>query len=162
MNKRLLLPYVAILFCFFVANLYSQDTNLILKFKDGTTSQAKIQTIKNLTFPNGKTMLLLRNGTGTLFSNSEIQRLYFETTIDDVPLVNEAANMLVYPNPTTGIVSFRGFDGESLAVRFYNLSGMLVFSASISSLVHSVNIDFLPKGIYLVNVNGQQSKLIKL
>ncbi|MFT3751662.1 MAG: T9SS type A sorting domain-containing protein [Paludibacter sp.] len=162
MRNRIRITGLVLLLCICLANLQAQDSNLLLKFKNGTTSQIKIKTIKNLTFATGMTRLMLIDGSNAVYASADIQSLYFETLVNDVPDVSKVFDMFVYPNPTNGVISFKGLGEDPVAVRIYNMSGVLMFSARINSSVQSVNIGFLPRGIYLVNMNGQLSKLIKL
>ena len=77
----------------------------------------KIKTIKNFSFATGMTRFMLTDGSNAVYASADIQSLHFETLVDDVPAVNEGLNMFVYPNPTKGIISFKGLGEEPVAVQ---------------------------------------------
>jgi hypothetical protein len=162
MGDRIRILGLVLFFCFFMTNIQSQENKLLIRLKNGSSQQLGLKTIKNISFSLTNMLVWQTDWTHISYPNSTIQSMCFMTIVDDVPAVNENPYSFVYPNPTKGIINFRGLDDKSIALKLYNMNGMLVFNAKINSSVQSVNIDFLPRGIYLINVNGQQSKLIKL
>jgi len=165
MRRRLQMSGLILLLCLSLSTIQAENNKLLIKFKDGSDFLIGIKSVKNFAFLGGLTILSLNDTAFVLkyvFSKQNMQGMYFQTVIDNVPTVNETANAFIYPNPTKGIIYFKGLSSEPVAIRLYNMSGVQVFSARVSSSVQSVNIDFLPRGIYLVNANGQLSKLIKL
>lgn len=76
--------------------------------------------------------------------------------------------ILIYPNPTSGTISiYSGQQVEDLNVLFYNSLGILVLNHKIKSTTHlseTLNLDYLPKGVYLLKITGnntmEQQKLV--
>lgn len=162
MSNRTRIFGLVLFLCFFMINIQSQDNKLLIRFKDGSSQQIGLKTIKNVSFPSTNMRVSQTDRTYLLYSNSSVQSMCFVTIVDDIPAVSQIPSGFVYPNPTKGIINFTGLSDKFVALKLYNIDGMQVFCAKINSSVQSVNIDFLPRGIYLINVNGQQSKLIKL
>ncbi len=74
-------------------------------------------------------------------------------------------DLTMYPNPTTGLVSFRIEDEELLnsneTVRVYDLSGRLLQSCHLTSETMTVNLSDYSSGLYLIKVGQYLGKIIK-
>lgn len=70
----------------------------------------------------------------------------------------------IYPNPATEEVTILSKGGNVKNVTIYDITGRLVYTESSNVTTLSVNVNNLPKGVYLINVeteNGQNvEKLI--
>lgn len=64
----------------------------------------------------------------------------------------------IYPNPASDIVYITGLNTIS-EVNIYHIDGKLIKSCKTQ---HEVNISTLSKGIYVIEINGNRQKLIKL
>lgn len=69
----------------------------------------------------------------------------------------------VYPNPATDVINVSLKDGNAQSIEIVNLAGQSVYSAKA---VNSVNVSFLPAGVYVVRVkdnNGttHMNKIVK-
>lgn len=79
---------------------------------------------------------------------------------------NEAANLNVHPNPTTGMVTISGsFNSGDGVCNVYNMMGSLVFSKNINlNGETTMNLSSLPQGAYLIEIydskNVYRSKII--
>ncbi len=88
------------------------------------------------------------------------------TGVSELPLAK--SKILIYPNPTSGLISiYSAQKVEDLAVSFFNSQGTLVYSHKIKSTSHlseTLNLGNLAKGVYLVKITGnntiEQQKLI--
>jgi hypothetical protein len=70
-----------------------------------------------------------------------------------------AAVLSLYPNPTTdGFYINAGY--ESVALSVCDLSGSLLLTQQVAGKSY-INVSSLPKGVYMVKVNGQVGKLVK-
>jgi len=139
----------------------SQERNLVIKFKDGNVSTLTISNVKKIAFVSSMMNINVFDGTNAVYANSDIQKMYFENTTE-VPSINDNRNVFVYPNPTKGLIYFKGLPEETVAVRMFNVNGVQVFSGRVNASVQSLDISFLPRGIYIINLNNQIAKLIKL
>ncbi|WP_291120270.1 T9SS type A sorting domain-containing protein [Empedobacter sp. UBA7248] len=69
--------------------------------------------------------------------------------------VDTQSKVLVYPNPTNGIIHINATKINS--VQLYDLTGKLIKESNKNIL----DITSLPKGIYIINVDGNSSRIIK-
>jgi hypothetical protein len=75
--------------------------------------------------------------------------------------IEEAANketVAIYPNPATDFVVFKSEDFAMTSVEFYNISGELVSKEIINSWEFSFNVSNFAKGLYFVNIRGDENK----
>lgn len=70
----------------------------------------------------------------------------------------------IYPNPTNGIFTIQSFFENSITAKIYNVLGKQVLkSLSINSGMNTIDMTYLPKGIYLLKVNDlEETKTIKI
>jgi len=81
-------------------------------------------------------------------------------------LTTPTFNYLLYPNPTNGIVylDLLKNDDSIQQVNFYNMMGKLILSQSpngISSNQISFNLSDQPKGLYMVELIGENTRSVK-
>lgn len=79
-----------------------------------------------------------------------------------------SAQASIFPNPTHGVVNIKLNNNDTLqSVAVYNLAGQQVMSANyeVKSAEHTLNLQQLPAGVYMVKLNGASGtynqKLIK-
>lgn len=70
----------------------------------------------------------------------------------EVPEVKSKNQLVVYPNPSSGIFHIKGNASEKLEVNVYNISGQKILSQTI--IANTLDLSSLPDGIYCVNVIG--------
>jgi len=161
MNKRIQLLGLILLLSACLVTVKSQERNLVVKFKNGTSNALSVRNIKKINFAASMMNINVFEGTNSVYASSDIQKLYFESATG-VQSVHDDGNMFLYPNPTKGLAYFKGLTEELVTVRLFNTSGVQVFAGKINSSVQSLDISFLPRGIYLINMNNQLAKLMKL
>jgi hypothetical protein len=71
----------------------------------------------------------------------------------------ENADVLVYPNPFSGMVTIIGAEGTTLTI--YNSMGQLICNTKIKESKTLVDLNKEPMGIYFVRVNSVVRKIIK-
>lgn len=161
MKKRIQFLGLILLLSACLVTVRSQESNLVVKFKNGTSNTLRVKNIKKINFTASMMNINVFEGTNSVYASSDIQSMSFESATG-VPSVHDNGNMFVYPNPTSGLIHFKGLTEESVTVRLFNTSGVQVFAGKINSSVQCLDISFLPRGIYLINMNNQLAKLIKL
>ena len=115
-----------------VNKIMFDDTNMIVKFNDGTSANIPIATIRSL---------IIDKSTGlkkTIYSS-----------------------VYVYPNPASTFIQFKNLDESYQTVQVLSLDGRVLLQKSICSTDNIVDIHSLRKGIYLIKINGAAVKLIK-
>lgn len=74
--------------------------------------------------------------------------------------VEEQNNISVYPNPTDGRIFIKKNGNEEISLVVYDLLGELVFQ-TISVNSSSVDLSYLPNGIYFMNIRGDKQTITK-
>lgn len=75
-----------------------------------------------------------------------------------------ANEMILYPNPTSGMVSIRSESGDGIRnIKIYSLAGSLVHVEDIPGLVseHTLNLEFLKNGIYMVRATTENGVITR-
>ena len=84
--------------------------------------------------------------------------LIFNTT--GIATTNAGTSFSVFPNPGNGIVTLKS-EKELGLVTIYNSLGEAVFSETINTRSHPINLANQPAGIYVVQAQGRFTKLVK-
>ena len=71
----------------------------------------------------------------------------------------DSNDVLIYPNPTTGIV-FINADSKILNVQLFSDSGMLIMS--LNENLNQLSLDFLPTGKYNVKILTEKAEFNKV
>jgi len=71
----------------------------------------------------------------------------------------ELGNIRVFPTITRDMLNISGAEGAE--VRVLNLQGQLIYRTMLTSDVETLNVNDLPQGTYLLNVNGNVFRFIK-
>lgn len=129
----------------FVYGTTANPTLLNSKIEVGTGVGSFTQTISDLT-PNTKYYVrsYATNSAGTVYGNE----LIFTTLSTGIP-TQEASEVTIYPNPTTGIVYFKNIDPKA-KIEIYNLNGALVKRVEMKN--NQINIKDLTTGTYIIKI----------
>jgi hypothetical protein len=87
---------------------------------------------------------------------------YFENEKYVLSVANiETERFTMYPNPTTNVLHFEGFEAENIDVEIYDILGKKVLYSSIASN-RPLDVSHLNVGMYVIKIdNGFISKFIK-
>lgn len=163
MNQKLIL-FIFIL----LAGMNTSEAdaqNLVIKTNDGKETARPLATLKNLTFPNGNLLLTYASGSTDSYSLTTINKLFFGeaiTGINDNQQSGTAEKMSVYPNPANDIINIRNAPEGISTVKIYRMEGVMVLNEELSTGSLSIDVSKLAKGFYLLTLNGQAFKFIKL
>lgn len=141
-----------------------QAQSLYIKTKDGVVATKSLETLKKFTFSNNNLLINYLNGPVETYSLTNISKLSFKsavTGVDELSL-NGTAAMKVYPNPVNDIIYIQNAPETSYTVSIYRINGALVLSTKLSSGSKSIDVGYLPSGLYLLNVYGLTFKFVKL
>lgn len=111
-----------------------------------------------ISFPNDEILVITQNGTDIQIPISEIRKITFDEVLATAE--NEAKNIGIFPNPTNNSFTISGINGFQ-QMNIYSFDGKLV-KYEIIDCGQSIDISELPQGLYYVNINKQNFKLIKL
>lgn len=68
----------------------------------------------------------------------------------------------IYPNPTTGMVTVSNLESfNNPSIKVVNLLGSVVYSSAISTSEHSINLDHLSNGVYLLSIEDDHNRIVK-
>ena len=143
----------------FHANAQGTNVNLIVTTIDGSEQTFQLDEESQLYFQNGE-ILVIEDGTDNTvtFELSNIRKLVC-SEVTGTSEDNES-QLQILPNPTRNHFIIRNLTATCPA-RMYSLDGRLVkaFQASEGSMV---DMSELSQGMYLLHINGQTLKLMKL
>jgi hypothetical protein len=149
-----------------VANFLKVNAQgLVITSKDGTERNIQLESIQNLAFANGNLMVRYTAGSTEAINLTTIRKLYFNplsTGISEPAIGYNSAKISVYPNPAGNYINFQNIQDNEVTVIIYRTDGSIALQAQISSTGKSIDISQLKYGIYLVRINNQVLKLIKL
>lgn len=78
---------------------------------------------------------------------------------------NMKKNLIVFPNPTIDIATIDCAEKQNVKMQIYNVVGDCVLQRKLSSGTNEIDVSFLSKGIYVIQLTGAdgtfQQKLIK-
>lgn len=68
----------------------------------------------------------------------------------------------IYPNPTSGLVTVSNLDKfENPNIKVVNLLGSIVYSNTVSTNEHNINLDDLSNGVYLISIEDDNNRVVK-
>ncbi|MBO4499616.1 MAG: T9SS type A sorting domain-containing protein [Bacteroidaceae bacterium] len=138
-----------------IQNLSAQS--VIINETEGSKIELSIDSLRSITFKDGKMVATYDNGAETSYLMSEIGRLDFDSTTD-VNMVSAMEGKLTY-SPASGIMVIANSQDKTLCI--YTLGGTAVLSQKISSPIETIDVSGLEKGIYLLKLDGKTIKIIR-
>ena len=158
MKTHILLLFLLISFL----QVHAQDTYLNVVSTDGTESQVSLTDIRNLTFSNADNFYVnLLTGVSDSFQYTSVRKLVFTTTSGLHEEVDAKNLISIYPNPAKSFINLKNLDGKEMNVVIYSVAGIQVANLKNVSEGQSIDVSFLPNGVYFVKVNNQTFKLLK-
>ena len=139
--------------------------NLVLKSKTGTEQIKKLSSLKLITFSNNNLLINYSSIPSETYHLSTISKLYFNSlstgTENKLPVENNLI-LSIYPNPATNVIYLQNAPDEISIVAIYRMDGTMALQTQISKENKCIQIGNLSKGLYLLKVNNQAFKFIKL
>ena len=155
--KKILL---LLLFTGFLVYGKAQNVTLVVTTTDGTEYSYQVTNEGQLLFENNGDLLTILDGTGTTatFQLAEVRKL----VCTEITGVNENAtsDLLLIPNPTRDHFLISNLQ-KSCEAHIYALDGRLVKSFMATEGM-TVDISGLTHGMYLLHIDGQTLKMMKL
>lgn len=138
---------------------------LVLKMQDGTKQNLNLSHIQKLTFKGGYMKVSYKNGTTDSVSLSNITRFTFDNTSPNISGNNLEwifPSKGVFPNPAQDVLYVNAAITKKTNVYIYRTDGSMALTTMISSDGEAINISSLNKGLYLLIVNNEAFKFLKL
>lgn len=163
---KLILKKVALLAALVVGIAFpmaAQSTyvHLVITLNDGTEETYDMLNTSYMYFDNGEKLVItetIDGMTAVTYPLADIRKI----TCQEVEGTEENTdlNIAVFPNPTHDKVTFRNVRGKQ-TVKIYALDGRLMKSFQVTDS-QTVDISMLPQGLYLVNIDYNTFKMMKL
>jgi hypothetical protein len=103
------------------------------------------------TYQNGNnTQILTQEWKGAVWENAS--RITYTFPVTSILQLETPGNdyLVVYPNPSSGLVNIKGNSAENSDISIYNIEGQLVKTILKGSALSGIDLHFLNNGIYLV------------
>lgn len=146
-----------------LSNLNAQS--LVLKAVDGTENAKQLAILKKISFSNSNLLVDYKNGSTDTYSLSNVRKVYFKsaTTATEIPILSEnTAKLTVYPNPVRDVLYLQNAPEGNFTAYIYRMDVVLMTAIEVSAGSKSINVAHLSGGLYLLKINNQTCKFIKL
>ncbi len=77
---------------------------------------------------------------------------------ENVEATGSLDKIILYPNPTTGLLTWSGTNGQTVLLRLYNNTGQLQLEQILTRTM--VQIGYLPEGLYQIQLLDAKNKLV--
>ena len=134
------------------------EIHAVITNSDGSEQLYELDENDRISFQNDEILVITQNGTDIQIPISSIRKVTFDEVLATAE--NEAENTGISPNPTSNSFTISGINGFQ-QMNIYSIDGKLV-KCEIIDCGQSIDISELPQGLYYVNINKQNFKLIKL
>jgi len=158
MNTKLIFPTLILIF-FSVMFGTAQTTTVEVHLQGGGSQSYEMGSTGKLYFQND--YLYIDDGLNTPYSIqvSNIAKMLFsyDASIEDI----ETTTCKVYPNPVSSFLKISSSDTDVNDYQLYTIDGRTLMAGRCQN-DETINVGSLPKGLYLLKVNGQTFKITKL
>lgn len=145
------------LFLAFVCSMQMMALNLVVEKRSGAETAQDLAVIGKWVYEGDNLVLLDKEGNRLATERlSDIKKITFAVSGPVTDLENSNNHtILVYPNPTKGLLMIQGI--ESQALRVYDLQGRLLIQEEGTQ----VDVNHLANGTYLLQIGTQVVRFIK-
>lgn len=154
--------------------LNSEDAfcqKIYFQSRDGAASDYNLNDVRKIFFSKDTMNLLLKDGTTYFWDVSVLRNYRYNETASGTSEWLDAANdwkLNVYPNPANDIlnVAYHLSASEQINIALYGPEGKIIHNSSFGKLasgeqLHTLSLQDLPSGVYLMRLNGQKSGITK-
>jgi hypothetical protein len=181
MRKRNLLLLIITTF-WTAANIQSQV--IVVKTCNGERNVRELNLLQKFSFLNGNLLLTLKDNSTDSYNLTDINKLYFRSdasliyndtvafdgdTIENIFTISPilingktAGRVYVFPNPARSVIQLENLPSGKSPISILRIEGALVLNTVVSSESNTINISNLRKGLYILKINSQALKFIKL
>jgi len=161
MKKRLLFT-VALTLWMGLGFTNAQSNNLIVKLTDGTEKSSALSSMSKITFSGTNMVLNYTDGTTGIFDESLVKKLVFNVVSAVEPVFEAGSDLAVFPNPVSDYLQLKNAPDGEISYRIYGLDGAMQLAATLSGGSQQIDVTSLKKGFYVIKVNNQALKFLKL
>ena len=149
-----------------ITALHAQD--LYIKFQSEHTVDYALATVHHINFSVTDMKVHLWGGNIQSYGLDSICYYKFQPTTVGLPTVKNKEKILLYPNPSNGLVHLSHYLKETTKTKIliYNISGQLIWSRSkdksIGELTETLNLKAigLKSGIYFIELKTKSKRFI--
>ena len=134
------------------------DIHAVITKTDGSEQVYELSESDRISFPSDEILVITQNGSDIQIPIAEIRKVTFDEILANAETAAE--NIGIFPNPTNNSFTISGINGFQ-QMNVYSIDGRLVKQKTVGC-GQSIDISELPQGLYYVNINKQNFKLIKL
>ncbi|MBO4503429.1 MAG: T9SS type A sorting domain-containing protein [Bacteroidales bacterium] len=158
MTTKLTFTLLALLTILVTPSL-AQTTTVDVHLSSGTIQSYEIANNGKLYFENN--YLLIEDGLNAPYSIpvSDIQKLLFSYNVGIQDI--ETPECKIYPNPASSYLKISSTENNQNQYQLFSYDGKMLLDGSCGN-DESIDIQALPKGLYLIKVNGRTFKITKL
>lgn len=136
---------------------------LVVRLNNGSEITRELNQVRKLTFDPGEVSVVLNTGIAESYDMQSVQKLYFVSLTTGIGnTLNPLAQVYLYPNPANDIVYLNGLPEGNSDAYLYSFEGRLILSCSLTPEANSINLSSLKSGIYILILDNQAIKLIRL
>lgn len=144
--------FIALLMAICTLHVMADDFSLYVT-TSGASSEYQLSSLQKITFSNGNVVLTTSSGKTVSFAISSISKMYFGAT-------STAIQQLAADSQATWDGTSLVFDSGRGIVNIYRPSGLLVASQTIDGGA-TISLADLPRGVYIVRIDGKSFKISK-
>ncbi|HOZ75839.1 MAG TPA: T9SS type A sorting domain-containing protein [Flavobacterium sp.] len=147
---------------FFLVSSYSiAQTGVNVTYYNGTNQTFNVAATGKLYFETDNLFVKTdATTTPTTIPVNIIRKITFSNVLVTTTFGDNAGNVMLYPNPGSGVIRIQSEVEEPLKTKIYSLTGQLVLQGIYQSN-HDIDVSALACGLYLVQVNGLTIKFSK-
>jgi len=138
--------------------------SVIVQTTDGTESLKLLSTVQNFTFSETEMLIAFISGDNEAFNLTNIRKIYFKdaavSSIENNIIIS--SQLSVYPNPAKDCIYISNLKNDKVKVNIYGSDGKLIQQNEVSSESEPIDLSNLSGGFYIIMVNNQAVKFIKL
>ena len=133
------------------------DIHAVITKTDGSEQVYELSESDRISFPSDEILVITQNGSDIQIPIAEIRKVTFDEILANAETA--AKNIGIFPNPANNSFTVSGIN-EVQQLKIYSIDGRLVKQEAVSCS-QSIDISELPQGLYYVNINKLNFKLIK-
>ncbi len=138
--------------------LSSAQVNVEVQLINSSSQTFSVSEAGKIYFDNGYLMVDDGNDTPFSFPLSDIRKVLFSgaTSVETI----ESDHIRIYPNPATTFIRISNDRNRNSFYQLFSIDGRLLMSG-VCKQEETINISKLPKGLYLLKVDGKTFKISK-
>jgi len=162
--KKKLLHFVLLLILISTAARVNAQS-LVVRSKDGTETIRNLVVLQKLTFENNNLYLHFTGGSSEAFALTNVGKIFFKsgtTAADLISRDQSNGNISLYPNPVGDAFHLLNIPEGTSVVTVYRIDGAVILQTRVSPAENAIDVSNLNKGLYLLKIQNQAIKFIKL